>query len=404
MGEEKLLSNEAVNLFSEEKTWLFIGNGLESLSLRLKEEGKSGVYFERGFHAFQWLQKTQQASHKDISTSSQLPEAIICAYRYLDGNAITFIQQLQINRSYRDIPFIVISEDSISHSKEELLRYGIDDWFLLSDSQENILNRLTFLIAYKHRYIQLKTTQAQFDYTLPRYKRIFDLILSSLALVVFAPLMGLIALLIKLESHGPVLQVSRKVGRAYKIFDFYKFRTTKVLPEHTGFGKPLSKEDRIPNTETIKQCLSCALYERPCVFPTHDGREILCGKTHHSLRKEQIPAQKGKTTRLGRWLRRSSLDEIPQLLHVLRGEMSIVGNRPLALDEAEELTRDEWAERFAAPAGITGLWQVKSRFNGELNGLSRKEIDRAYAQKASLWMDIKILFMTIPALFKRTDY
>ena len=404
MGEEKLLGKDVIHPIADEKSWLFIGEELENLFLQLKSEGKAGIYFERGFHAFQWLQKTQQAEKLNPSVSSRLPEAILCGYRYLDGNAITFIQQLQINRKFREIPFILISDEDISHSKVDVLRYGIDDWFLLSDSQSNILNRLDFLITYKHRYIQLKTTQAQFDYELPRYKRIFDLVVSSLALVVFAPVLGFIALLIKLESHGPVLQVTRKVGRAYRIFNFYKFRTTQVSSPQPNFEKVIPQKENLPQTGTIRQCLSCALYERPCVFPLEDGKQVLCGKNQHSLKKGTIPAQREKITRLGKWLRRTSLDEIPQLIHVFRGEMSIVGNRPLAIDEAEELTQDEWAGRFAAPAGITGLWQVKSRFNGELNGLSRKEIDRAYAQKASLWMDIKILIMTIPALFKRTDY
>ncbi|MEM6631319.1 MAG: sugar transferase [Bacteroidota bacterium] len=404
MAEEKLLRHAWANGLAKEDTWLFIGSGLEELCSNLQQKGKSGIYFESGLQAFQWLQKRNQSQRLQAISKPLLPQAIICSYRYKDGDAISFIQQLQIKRTYRNIPFIVVSESDIAHSKEELLRYGVDDWYHLSDSEEDLLNRLSFLITYKHRYIQLKTVQAQFDYHLPKYKRIFDIIIASIALVICVPLIGLIALLIKLESHGPVLQVTKKVGRAYRIFNFYKLRTTPAGSDAIYHNNSVSEELLPDRLGSIRQCLSCALYERPCIAPTYEGKAIQCGK-NQAVKKGVISVfKKEKPTRLGRWLRRTSLDEIPQFIHVLRGEMSIVGNRPLSLEEAEELTQDEWAERFAAPAGITGLWQVKSRFNGELNGLSRKEIDRTYAQKASLWMDVKILLLTIPALFKRTDY
>ena len=81
--------------------------------------------------------------------------------------------------------------------------------------------------------------------------------------------------------------------------------------------------------------------------------------------------------------------------------MSIVGNRPLPLYEAEQLTTDQWSERFNAPAGITGLWQVEKRGGSSMSELERKELDNKYAKNNSLWGDIKLLFRTIPAVFQK---
>ena len=108
-----------------------------------------------------------------------------------------------------------------------------------------------------------------------------------------------------------------------------------------------------------------------------------------------------RVTRVGKFLRNTSLDEIPQFFNVLIGDMSIVGNRPLPLYEAEKLTTDEDALRFMAPGGITGLWQVNERGTSKNGTSNRKKYDIEYAQKNSFWMDIKILMKTPFAAFQR---
>mgnify|MGYP001574410587 FL=1 len=110
-----------------------------------------------------------------------------------------------------------------------------------------------------------------------------------------------------------------------------------------------------------------------------------------------------RVTRIGGFLRSTSLDELPQFINVLIGDMSIIGNRPLPLYEAEQLTTDEWAARFMAPAGITGLWQVKKRGKAGMSETERKELDNYYAQNRSFLFDMQIMLQTIPALFQKEN-
>jgi lipopolysaccharide/colanic/teichoic acid biosynthesis glycosyltransferase len=105
---------------------------------------------------------------------------------------------------------------------------------------------------------------------------------------------------------------------------------------------------------------------------------------------------------VGKFIRNTSIDELPQLFNVLKGDMSIVGNRPLPLYEAELLTSDDWSARFMGPAGITGLWQVELRSKkGEMSEEERKSLDNEYSKNYSFWGDIKLIFRTIPALLQK---
>jgi Undecaprenyl-phosphate glucose phosphotransferase len=189
-------------------------------------------------------------------------------------------------------------------------------------------------------------------------KRLFDLAVSGLLLLVLSPLMLGIVLLIKLDSPGPVLFRQRRVGEGGRLFWMLKFRSMVEGAEKKETG---------------------------LLQNTIEGRPLFA-KTPYDPR----------ITRVGRLLRRTSLDELPQLLNVLRGEMSLVGPRP-ELPWLVELYEPWQRKRFAVPQGITGWWQVNGRMNRADPG-QRLEDDLFYIRNYSLWLDLRILWKTIKAV------
>jgi exopolysaccharide biosynthesis polyprenyl glycosylphosphotransferase len=190
-------------------------------------------------------------------------------------------------------------------------------------------------------------------------KRSFDLLGASFLLVLLAPLLALIALAITLDSRGSVFFRQRRMGREDEVFEIYKFRTM--------------------------------------VDGAHVQREALAHRNEAGgglFKIEDDP----RVTRVGRLLRSTSLDELPQLINVLRGEMSLVGPRPLVLEE-DSLIEGVHRHRLLLPPGVTGLWQIFGSARIPLNEMIK--IDYLYGANWSLWLDIKILLRTIPFVLSR---
>jgi len=191
-------------------------------------------------------------------------------------------------------------------------------------------------------------------------KRVVDLFVAGVGLLVAAPLFLAIAAAIKLDSRGPVFFRQRRWGRGGREFRIVKFRTM------------------VDEAEALKSSV--------------ENRNDLAGGPLFKIREDP------RITRVGAWLRRTSLDELPQLWNVLRGEMSLVGPRPFVVDEAEQITG--WAgRRVETTPGITGLWQVLGRTDLPFEEMVK--LDYIYVTNWSLWWDIKILFQTIPAILAR---
>jgi len=190
-------------------------------------------------------------------------------------------------------------------------------------------------------------------------KRSLDIILSATCLLILSPLIILISLAIKLESKGPIFYRSKRAGEWYKVFTFFKFRTMIV-----------NADSMIADLQYMNEYKD---FQQSFFFKLKDDPRV---------------------TRVGKILRKTSLDELPQLFNVLKGDMSLVGNRPLPLYEAKTITVDKSAKRFFAPAGITGLWQVKGRSNYDLTVQERINMDIDYADKHSFLFDLKILLKT----------
>jgi len=197
-----------------------------------------------------------------------------------------------------------------------------------------------------------------------------------LALIVFlSPVMLIVAILIKIDSAGPILFVQPRVGchphykdgRAVfvpRLFPCYKFRSMRANVENT--------------------------LHQTCVRNFVNGRkELSASRGTFKLRGDP------RVTQVGRWLRRTSIDELPQVVNVLKGEMSLVGPRPVPPYEVA-LYQQTHLARLGALPGITGLWQVNGRCELSFDGMVR--LDLEYIRQASLWLDLQIMLLTIPAV------
>lgn len=243
-------------------------------------------------------------------------------------------------------------------------------------------------------------------------KRVFDVLFSGIALLVLSPLFLLIGILIKLESRGPIFYYSYRVGTGYRIFKFWKFRSMKqgtdqLIHELKGQNQYGSSGGGIEGLEKVS-CSECILEGKSCSSLIYDGRgKVICEKAFREAKKFlNEPAflkfkNDPRITRVGKIIRNTSMDELPQLINVLMGDMSIVGNRPLPLYEAEKLTTDQFSKRFSAPAGITGLWQVTKRSKPFMSELERIDLDNDYADNYSMRRDFQIILKTFPALFQK---
>jgi exopolysaccharide biosynthesis polyprenyl glycosylphosphotransferase len=193
-------------------------------------------------------------------------------------------------------------------------------------------------------------------------KRSFDLVLTAFALVLVAPLFLLIAVAIKLDSPGPVFFRQPRMGRNERVFNILKFRTM------------------VDGAEKQRELLLAANEMSGPLFKIREDPRV---------------------TRVGRWLRRLTLDELPQLLNVVKGEMSLVGPRPFVVYEDERI--DGWARRrLDLTPGMTGVWQVLGRNDIAFDEMVK--LDYLYVTNWSLWWDIKLLLRTVPVVFSRRGY
>lgn len=248
---------------------------------------------------------------------------------------------------------------------------------------------------------------------MPLAKRAFDIVVSATILLALLPLFLVVALLIKLESKGPVLYYSYRVGTGYRKFRFWKFRSMRQDADQLlASMKNLNQYQAATTEETVAPgACSCAAEGGTCqshLIDQHGNR--ICEKHYYQAKKAREEAafikiaNDPRITRIGLFIRNTSIDELPQLFNVLRGDMSLVGNRPLPLYEAEKLTTDQFVTRFLAPAGITGLWQVSKRGKGgDMSAEERKALDVEYATNYSFRKDVQILLKTFPALLQKEN-
>jgi len=339
--------------------------------------------------------------------------AVISFSEIMAQGGLSFIDAIK-RKKLPDVPFLLISNHLNRNLRNLALSGGITDVFI-SPTSERIEKRVNFLID---NWESLKTPQSA---SLPAVrsigfgKRLFDLLFAGTALLFLSPLFLIIYILIKIESKGPAFYYSLRVGTGYRIFKFYKFRSMYVnadqklkdlkhLNQYDLDGKTTASEASVVAT----LCVDCKAAGK-CQYQIFADKTQWCEKEFMSAKKSTASSaffkikDDPRITKIGNFIRNTSIDELPQLWNVVKGDMSIVGNRPLPLYEAEKLTTDKYILRFSAPAGITGLWQVEKRGKGNMSEDERLMLDNVYAQSFSLKNDLKLILRTVPALLQKEN-
>ncbi|MBQ7662018.1 MAG: sugar transferase [Prevotella sp.] len=272
------------------------------------------------------------------------------------------------------------------------------------------------------------TKQKILSFKIPLWKRTFDIVFSLIGLIIAAIPMIITAIAIKIEDpKGPVLYKSKRVGTNYTIFDFLKFRSMyndadkrlKELSKSNNQYAEHKEDEEEPKTvitsplgEEAEQNMFDLGMESEMMISDDEvmlvGDDFVVSESDFSKQKEEdinnafVKIENDpRITKVGRFIRKTSIDELPQLFNILKGDMSIVGNRPLPLYEAEKLTADSSIDRFMAPAGLTGLWQVEERGKGgNMSAEERKQLDILYGQTYNFALDMKIIWRTLFAFIQ----
>lgn len=404
------------------------------IALRMKMENLLKIlYIGRSTECIEALRTLSDVSviHKSNSLeainylkSGNKPDAVISEMILSGGDGLEMHRWIREKPEYDRVAFILISYEFKEDLYKTAFKSRVDDFFILPlPSAENIIGRIRFLVEFRNKYSLLSHTNNDIQdikYSMPLSKRLFDLLVAIAALIILSPILLLIVLAIRLESKGKVYYISKRVGR--EPFDFYKLRSMRV-----GADKELNKLAKDKNQyaaaslqseiDFSKPCPLCAKLteEKSCSPILHIGTHKICDYWYNKQKREVAKTKSAfikiiddpRITKVGKFIRNTSIDELPQLINVFKGDMSIVGNRPLPVYEAELLTRGLLSKRFLAPAGITGLWQVELRGKGGLMSEDeRMRLDNEYADhfiggNYSFWYDLKLILRTFPALFQK---
>ena len=343
-----------------------------------------------------------------------------------DITAITYLRKKCPNT------YIILLTDQLGNEERQIYqRCGINDTLSLSASVTELNKKIQCISDRESIMFDDQVSKRHIlKFKIPVWKRAFDIIFSGLAIIALSPIFIITAIAIKLESPGPVLFKSKRVGTNYTIFDFLKFRSMytdaekrlKEISKASG-NQYAGKEDEEESKATItaplgdeaEMAMMAMGMESDMMISDEEvmlvGDDFVVAESDFSKQKEEeinnafVKIENDpRVTKVGRFIRKYSIDELPQLFNILKGDMSIVGNRPLPLYEAEKLTVDSSIDRFMAPAGLTGLWQVEERGKGGLmSAEERKQLDITYGQTYNFILDMKIIFRTLTAFVQKEN-
>lgn len=341
-----------------------------------------------------------------------------------DVTAITYIK-----KKCKSIYIILLTEVLPDEERKAYQKCGINDTLSVDASITEINKKIQFISDRENVMFDIEAPKYKIlKFKIPLWKRTFDIIFSLLGIIILSPVFIATAIAIKLESKGPVIFKSKRVGTNYTIFNFLKFRSMYTDAEQrlkeiakTSNQYALDKPDgpfvasSIPLGDEAEKATSAINMGAEMMISDDEvmlvGDDFVVSETEFNKEKEEdnnnafVKIENDpRVTKVGKFIRKYSIDELPQLFNILRGDMSIVGNRPLPLYEAEKLTADASIDRFMAPAGLTGLWQVEERGRGgNMSAEERKQLDIQYGRNYNFILDMKILFKTVTAFIQKDN-
>lgn len=388
---------------------LYIGADSGILSPLEQDDRFAILHESNGIAALKWLE-SNRGKHFD---------AIICNMFMRGVNGIAFFEEMRHKKFLQTkTPFILVSKNFRHQLRESAYRAGIDDYYPSPLNADRLYDRTTYLKDYKDIYVynldKVKDDKLE-AYKTPFLKRTFDIVMASIALLMLSPIFIITAIAIYLESRGKVFYASKRVGANFRTFNFYKFRS--MYPDADKRLKEVAHLNQYKTVEVEEQCSLCAkLPEGEFCSPTYedDSGNVVCERIIKLRRQAEVAFLKiendPRITKVGKFIRNTSIDELPQFINILKGDMSFVGNRPLPVSEANALTKGERGKRlelglrFYCSAGLTGLWQVELRGRaGAMSEEERFELDKEYALNNSFWGDMKLLFRTFFVFLKNDN-
>ena len=376
-------------------------------------------------------------------TTNYKDAASVCAPHVRNEHFIVFYEQnvqteditaiTYIKKKCRNVYIILLTHQLTVDDRKMYQKCGINDTIDANASITELNKKIQFIAdregmlfddaPSKHRILRFK---------IPLWKRLFDIFFSLLAIIILSPVFIITAIAIRLESKGPIIFKSKRVGTNYTVFNFLKFRSMYADAEQRlkevakEAGNQYAEKDE-PKLEEHQSVITAPLGDEAEMMMMDLGMEsdmmisddevMLVGDdfvvAESDFNKEKEEENNNafvkiendpRVTKVGKFIRKYSIDELPQLFNILKGDMSIVGNRPLPLYEAEKLTVDSSIDRFMAPAGLTGLWQVEERGKGGMmSAEERKQLDITYGQTYNFALDMKIIFRTLTAFIQKDN-
>ena len=347
--------------------------------------------------------------------------------RNADITALTYIKKKSKN-AY----IILLTRNFNKEDREVYQKCGINDTVALNSSVTELNRKIQFIADREGMlFDDQQPRYRMLRFKIPVWKRLFDIVFSLLGIIILSPIFILTAIAIRIESKGPIIFKSKRVGTNYTIFDFLKFRSmyedaeSRLQEVAKEEGNQYAEKDE--KEEEQKSVITAPLGEEAEKMMMNMGMEsdmmisdeevmlvgddyIVAENDYNKKKEEEINnafvkiENDPRVTKVGRFIRKTSIDELPQLFNILKGDMSIVGNRPLPLYEAEKLTVDSSIDRFMAPAGLTGLWQVEERGKGGMMSADeRKQLDITYGRTYSFKLDMKIIFRTLTGFIQKEN-